>query len=380
MRKYALSAIRLVALIILLTCSLALVFRAAAQNTPSRQTTSTEKTVEQTQKNIQALKGLPESQLVPVMNYFGASLGVKCNYCHVNNSGTWDFASDEKGEKVSARKMIAMVKDINKGTFNGNTEVSCYTCHRGRTGPVSTPQLPIPEPSPRPERQGRPGATQQRPALPTVDEILGKYTEALGGAAAIDKLKSRIMKGTLLGSDGNSFDYELYQSAPDKVLAVVTAQQGVSERGFDGMAAWEKSGRGVRDLSASELYFLRRYPNMMDDIKLKDQFTRLNVAGKPKVDGRDVYVLRGITKSGKREQLYFDADTGLLIRRTSLMATPIGNIPEQVDFEDYRDVGGVKMPFTVKVSAVDSFFSVTRKFTDIKVNVPIDEKKFNKPG
>lgn len=314
------------------------------------------------------------------MNYFGASLGVKCNYCHVNNGETWDYASDAKDEKVSARKMITMVKDINKGSFNGNTEVSCYTCHRGRTGPVNSPQLPIPEPSPRPERQGGPGGPRQRPTLPTADQILAKYTEVLGGAAAIDKLKSRVMKGTPFGLNGNSFDYELYQSAPDKVLAVITAQQGVTERGFNGTAGWEKSGRGLRELSTEEVYFLRRYPDMLKDINLKEQFTRLNVAGKPKIDNRDVYILRGVTTSGKREQLYFDAETSLLIRRTSVTPTPIGNIPEQVDFEDYRDVDGLKMPFTIKVSAVDSIYTVTRKFSEIRLNVPIDEKHFNKPG
>ena len=78
------------------------------------------------------------------------------------------------------------------------------------------------------------------------------------------------MKGTLLGLNGNSFDYELYQSAPDKVLAVITAQQGVTERGFNGTAGWEKGGRGLRELSTEEVYFLRGYPDMLKDINLKD--------------------------------------------------------------------------------------------------------------
>lgn len=379
MDNHALRSLRLVLAVLVIFSFVLVINRVSAQNTAMTAVVA-EKTVEQTQKNIQVLKGLPESQLVPVMNYMGASLGVKCNYCHVNKAGNWDFASDEKGEKNSARKMITMVKDINKGTFNGNTEVTCYTCHHGRTGPMSTPQLPIAEPSARPERQGGPGGPQQRPATPTADEILAKYTTALGGATNIDKLKSRVMKGTLVGVNGNSFDYELYQSSPEKVLAVISGQQGVTERGYNGNVGWEKGVRGLRDLSAEEVYFLRRYPDLVKDIKLKDQFTRLNVGGKQKINDRDVYVLRGQTTSGRREQLFFDAETGLLVRRVSSMTTPVGNIPEQVDFEDYRDVDGVKMPFTIKVSSVDSFYSVTRKFTDIKVNVPIEEKRFNKPG
>ena len=380
MPNNASSSIRLISVTLFIALSLALIIhRTSAQNSASpTQTVATEKHVEETQKNIQVLQGLPQSELVPVMNYMSASLGVRCSYCHVNKDNNWDFPSDEKGEKKTARKMITMVQGINKTSFNGNTEVTCYSCHRGRTSPMGTPQLPIAEASPRPE--GPRGSGGQRPVLPTVDQILDKYTQALGGAAAIEKLKSRVMKGTVTATNGNSFGYELYQSGTDKVLAVITAEQGVTERGFNGTSGWEKGARGVRDLSPEEVYYLRRYPDLLKDINLKEQFSRLNVAGKPKIDGRDVYVLRGTTTSGKREQLFFDAETGLLVRRSSFTATPVGNIPEQVEFDDYRDVDGVKMPFTVKVATIDPFYSITRKFTEIKLNVPIDEKRFNKPA
>ena len=343
----------------------------------SPQKPSADKPVEEVQKNIQVLKGLPESQLIPVMNYMSASLGVKCGYCHVNKDNAWDFPSDEKAEKKTAREMVSMVTGINKTNFRGNTEVTCYTCHRGRTSPAGVPQLPLPEASPRPaENQG----SAQRESLPTTDQILDKYTQALGGPVAIEKLKSRVMKGTVTTAAGLSMGYELYQSGSDKVLALITPpQQPVVERGFNGSVGWEKSPKGIRDLAGGEVYYLRRYPDLSKDIKLKDQFTRLAVAGKDKINGRDVYVVRGTTIDNRRERLYFDVETGLLLRRTSSTATPIGVIPEQVDFEDYRDVDGVKMPFTIRVSAIDPFYSITRKFTEIKLNVPIDEKRFNKP-
>ncbi len=344
---------------------------------PANQQKPGEKTIDEAQKNIQVLKGIPESELIPMMNYMSASLGVKCIFCHVNKDNNWDFASDEKGEKKSARSMIAMVLGINKTNFRGNTDVACYTCHRGRTSPVGTPPLPLPEPSPRLE--GNQGA-QQQPALPTSDQLLEKYTQALGGDAAIAKLKSRVMKGTVTTTAGVSFGYELYQSAPDKVLAVITSPQGVTERGFDGSTGWEKSARGIRDLGGPEVYYLRRYPDLLKDIKLKDQFSRLQVAGKDKINDRDVYVVRGTTTDNRRERLFFDVETGLLLRRTTSTTTPIGNIPEQVDFDDYHDLDGMKLPFTIRVSAIDPFYSITRKFTEIKINVPIDDKRFNKPA
>src|ERR1044072_2726317 len=90
-----------------------------------------EKTVEQVEKNIKVLTGMPQSQLIPVMNFFAASMGRRCNFCHVNKDGQWDFASDEKPEKATAREMIKMVLDLRKQKFNGADEISCYTCHRG---------------------------------------------------------------------------------------------------------------------------------------------------------------------------------------------------------------------------------------------------------
>jgi hypothetical protein len=92
-----------------------------------------------------------------------------------------------------------------------------------------------------------------------------------------------------------------------------------------------------------------------------------------------VYVLRGITTDNRRERLYFDVQTGLLIRRISNLPTMIAMIPEQVDFEDYKSLDGLMMPFTIRISSVDPNITSTRKFTEVKLNVPVDATKFNKP-
>src|SRR6185436_19226402 len=129
-----------------------------------------EKTVEQVQKNIKVLTGMPQSQLIPVMNYFSASMGRRCNFCHVNKDGQWDYASDEKPEKATAREMIKMVLDLRKQKFNGADEISCYTCHRGLNHPINVPALPLPLPSPRPASGGAPqpggGAPAASPQSP----------------------------------------------------------------------------------------------------------------------------------------------------------------------------------------------------------------------
>jgi hypothetical protein len=172
---FALRAVRigLGVLLLLLVCSIFIDNRSLATGEPQQTAAqpptvaaqSAEKTVDQVRKNIQVLKGLPDSQLIPVMNLMASSLGVRCTYCHVNKEGQWDFATDEKAEKKTAREMIRMVQGINKTTFNGALEVSCYTCHRGRTGPVGVVQLPVaeaPAPPPRPEAGGAPESALPR--------------------------------------------------------------------------------------------------------------------------------------------------------------------------------------------------------------------------
>jgi hypothetical protein len=163
-------------------------------------------------------------------------------------------------------------------------------------------------------------------------------------------------------------------------MVLNTPKQGAVERGFNGQTAWEKSTRGVRDVEGNQLFYLKRYPDLFKDTRLQGQFTRISYGGKEKIDGKDVYVLRGLGVDGKGERLYFDAQTGLLVRRITSTPTIVGLIPEQVDYEDYRDVDGMKVPFTIRTTSIDSFFSSTRKFTEIKLNVPVDETKFNKPA
>src|SRR6266566_5749792 len=101
---------------------------AVPAQTPAAMAAPREQTVEQVEKNIKVLNGMPASQLIPVMNYFAASMGRRCNFCHVNNQGQWDYASDAKPEKNTAREMIKMVLDLHKTTFKGQLQVSCYTC------------------------------------------------------------------------------------------------------------------------------------------------------------------------------------------------------------------------------------------------------------
>ncbi len=187
------------------------------------------------------------------------------------------------------------------------------------------------------------------------------------------------MTGSYTNAAGMTANLQVDQAAPDRFHLTITLPQAVMERGFNGTAGWEKGPRGVGDLAGLQLAEMKAAFGLFSDIKLKEQFTRMTVR-KDKLGDRDVFVLGGATAEGRRERLYFDAETGLLLRRTSATQTPIGILPQETNYEDYRDIDGLKVPFTIHTLTIDPQSSATRKYTDIKPNAPVDEKVFNKPA
>lgn len=363
-----------------------------AAKLPATADAGQEKTAGQARTNIKLLTDLPDSQLIPVMNYFAASMGRRCNYCHVNNNGQWDYAADTKPEKNTAREMIKLLLDTNKRLDGLKLNpIGCYTCHRGRNSPQSIPVLPLPVQSPPPGNQGGPGgpgapgaqpqaSPSPRPSPPVPEALIAKYVDAIGGQAAIDKIKNRVMKGTLTAANGNTGTFEAIQTA-DKGYESFVTQRGSLERAVNGATGWEKNPQGVRALSGQELANLKLSMQLFRNLKIKDQYASSRFGGRDKIGDRDALIVLGTTPEKKRERLFFDAQNGLLLRRISYTETMIGIIPEQIDFEDYRDVDGVKLPFLIRVSTVDAGnpYSI-RTLTEIKLNTTIDESKFNMPA
>lgn len=344
-----------------------------------------EKTLGQTGKNVKVLTELPESQTFLVMNFMSASLGVRCDYCHVNEGGDkWVWESDAKPEKLTARRMMQMQIDINRGNRDilgtSGTAVTCFTCHRGQTRPANSPVLPITITQAQLDE-----GTAKKPApaetLPTVEQILDKYVAAIGGRAAFEKLGTRVTRGKQVIWNGTEFPFETYQKAPNKSLDVTTRPNNVVVNvGFDGTTGWLQGPRGVRDLGGAQLAQAARNADFYGELHLREQYPEMAVAGREKVGERDAYVIVSRVSEKKIERLYFDAQTGLLLRVAATTETPLARLPEETVFEDYREVDGVKIPFTVRASYVDPFIGWTRKLTEVKHNVTVDDSKFAKPA
>ena len=328
-----------------------------------------EQTMEQKFKNIQVLKGLPAAQLRPMMNYISASLGVTCAACHVKTGDEWEFDKDDKKNKQTARKMIQMTMDLNKNQFEGKTEITCYTCHQGLGHPASVPPLP------RAMQREQARSTQ---AFPTPQQILAQYTQAIGGKEAVEKAKTRLLKGVSVAANGQSFPLEIQFESADKVALNVELGQTPTTQKLNGSAGWLKSSRDDRAMDSVEILKIKSLAWSLEPLQLKEPYPRLTFGGWEKVGDRDCNILRMALPDKRRVRFYFDKETGLLLRRVIQTDTPIGTDPEQIDYEDYRDVDGVKVAFTIKSSYLDTNYSSLRKFTEIKHGVKIESSIFNK--
>ncbi len=214
---------------------------------------------------------------------------------------------------------------------------------------------------------------------PTVVQILDKYVQALGGKPAIEKPKNSVLRASF-EYQGKSGTVEVYAKAPNK-LAVLTQLQGVGEvrEGFDGSVGWyEDSQTGVREKTGQELSVTKRGAEFNGVLKLRELYPKMTLKGKQSVGDREAYVVEADPGDGSLRRMYFDAGTGLLVRNDIEYDTPQGRATFNWYFEDYREVGGIKMPFTRRRSDVDG--SITYKVTEALQDVPIDDAKFAKPS
>lgn len=187
------------------------------------------KTTQEAFKNIQVLKDLPPGQLIPAMQFITSSLGVECDSCHVRGA----FDKDDKKTKQTARKMMQMMAALNQQNFDGRREVTCYSCHRGSSKPVSIPMVAdstaleaLEDFAPVPAGEANPGATPA--GLPTANDVLDKYVAAVGGAAALEKISSRTGTGKVTFAAGSALPVQMAWKAPGKQIMTVHLPAGAT--------------------------------------------------------------------------------------------------------------------------------------------------------
>jgi len=335
------------------------------------------KTAEQAFKNIQVLKEMPADQLLPAMGMISLSLGVSCEHCH----DAADMSLDVEDAKETARTMMTMVADLNKNSFAGLPTMTCYSCHRGAVAPVAQAILPGPDDEIVSAEKATATAT-----YPTADQILSKYVEALGGEQALRAITSRVITATgdlpttLRNEPRANARIEHYQKSPNLDLTVTRLPAGAISTGFDGQAAWLQDAQGVvTQFTGVDLGRARRDADFYQSVNLKLAYTRFVVGGIEQVNNRDAYVVIGLPRGDNPERLYFDVQTGLLLRRQTVLTTPLGNSPMNVDYEQYRDVGdGTKYPFLIRTTTTTQRHVV--RVERVQNNTPIENSRFTRPA
>ena len=347
----------------LATLALALGLGAQAQQQSQQaQAAPGEKTAAQQFKNIQVLKDISASQLLPGMRYITAALGVQCNFCHVEQN----FPSDDKQEKQTARKMMTMLFAINTNNFGGRPEVSCFTCHQGHSEPMGVPALPAeavePQFSPLPQ------------SAPTVDAIMAKFAQAKGGEDALNKITTRVIQVEESYQDRTS-SIVAYQKG-GRMYSTVTTPQGTAGTVFDGTQAWITTPQGSFRAEGLDDIVLSREAQMNPIAALQD-YKAKRLRGQAKIGDAMAYIVQATAPDGRIEFLFFDQQSGLLIRRLIRDRTVFGALQVEADYSDFRSTDGVDIPY--KIIWYTTGQADTYVVKDVKDNAPVDDSKFEPP-
>jgi hypothetical protein len=293
------------------------------------------------------------------MQEMAAGLGVNCDFCHVRKGEEIDFPADGKEEKAKAREMIAMTMALNKSDFKGRSTISCYTCHRGKNRPTGLVPLPLTPPVAEEHHESA------QPKLPAAAEVVKKYAEVVGDAAKWSGLHAKGVRESLDGKQATPFDLEANHG---KYHIVLETPKGKAEQR---VSAEEGSVTGVdaHSMSATEVarfhFVAGAYdPPKPGDINTDPKASR--VVGTEKIGDHDTYSVFSIIGPKSRQRLYFDTKSGLLVRRVVLTESPVGTIPSQTDFEDWKDVDGTKYPTVVRWTSPEWRAAGVRKYGEVR--------------
>jgi hypothetical protein len=332
---------------------------------------ATQKTAGEAFKNVVVLRDTPQTQFLSAMQLISGGLGVQCTYCHAQ-----PFDSDTKPAKVTARNMIKMTLEINAKNFGGKQVVGCNTCHQGATHPNALPAVwdktgrELGEYKRKMESAVAPPSAVTGEALPSADEVVAAYRKAVG----IDLAKSMHVEGFVTSDlTPRPRPIEGYAILPDRITFAATVGAGQSKLLINADHAWAITPQGAQDIPLEQA---RSVSMLVEPMKIVSSDAKREVTGIEQVDGRSCF--RVVTTAADFvSRLYFDKQNGLLYKTHTEYRTPLGPEPSETAFDDYADVSGIKMPFTITRSSLTD--RAVYRFWKIEANVAVDAAKFEPP-
>jgi len=332
-------------------------------------------------KNIQVLKGIPADEFLDTMGMFASALAFDCVSCHseqIATAATLDAFAIPTPRIQMARSMIVMTNRINQMFFGGRRRVTCFTCHSSDSRPDMVPSLALQYG----ELVEEPYEIEFIPAFaaPTADDVFAKYIKALGGPAAVGNLKSFVARGTYAGYDTGLMPVpvEIFARAPNQRTIIARGPDGLSVWTVDGTNSWRMQPNTpipVLSMTGGNLSGARTDAMVLFPSAIRAAFDKWQVALSD-IDGRPVEVLQGTKEGELPVTLYFDG-SGLLVRMIRWNQTAVGPVPTQLDYSDYQEVSGVRMPFQWKMTWTGGENTIVLK--EIRPNVPIEDARFARP-
>lgn len=352
---------------------------AAGQAGPEQNAQQNAPMAEDVFKSAVLLRGIPVDTFFEAMGMFANAMGSDCTFCHDKNA-VFDRAkfAAPTPRIMRARQMIAMMNSINKTYFGGRPRVTCFTCHGGSQSPPGEPNLALQYgvPAENPNVLDFPEETQV-----SADQLFDKYLQALGGKERLAGLSSLVATGTYAGFDTTFTEVpvQIFAKAPNQRTMVVRMSSGESVRAFDGRNGWiagPDTPMPLVQLTGGNLDRARLEAMLSFPAGIRQAFKQWKV-GRTSIDDREVYIVQGSDGGQPLTNLYFDK-SGLLTRLVRWTETPVGRVPTQIDYSDYRPVSGVQMPFRLIVS--QTFTQATIVLKEIRPNAMIDAARFSKPA
>lgn len=334
-------------------------------------------------KNIQVMKGVPADELMASMGLISNALAVNCTYCHLGDGGGgWGEYARDNDKKMMARVMIRMVSGINQTYFGGRQVVTCVSCHNGANRPKSTSNMAAYYGLPLSDDPD--DIVRQAVGAPTPDQVLDKYIQALGGAQRIAALTSFVGKGTHMGyGDADMAPMQVFAKAPNQYSEVLTTGSGTITKTFDGRLGWSSvpdafTPLPLRALKGAELEGARLDAMLAFPTQIRQALTNWRGSVPSAIGDEDVQVIQGTMANGFPVKLYFSDESGLLVRQIRHIEAALGRATWQLDYADYRDVAGVKIPFKRTLSWQSGQTAV--QLSDVQANVPVDAARFGRPA
>ena len=340
-------------------------------------TAPTTQTAQKAFKNVQVLKDIPADDLFPTMQFVSGSLGVQCDFCHVRDA----FEKDDKETKRTARQMMRMELAVNARNFDARRAVTCYTCHRGQTKPVSIPSTEKEAGAPAEDSYFSEADMASQPVppagLPAASDVLAKYVTALGGKTAIENIATRIEKGTVSFGAGPPLAVERITKSPGKQIFTVHLPAGGSSTAFDGRTGWlSVPGSPLREMHHSEFPGAMLDANLHLAVDLAGLYSTIASIDQRQMGSSEAIVVLARNPGQPPLELYFDRNSGLLLGELRFAETPLGLNPTRIDFSNYADFDGVKVPQHLIVAGPGRRLEI--QFDEIKQNLPVDDAVFKR--